>query len=937
MFVTTSRFARLSALISLCIALVLPLVGEATEADEHYEQAAISFGAGHYNETLIHLKNVLQLDANHLPARVLAGETYLKLRIPGAAEAELSRAEALGADSRIVHPKLAEALLAQLKYERVIEEIKPIGDGSHADSEIHSARGRALLELGRYEDADQAFVAATEAQPNSAVGWLGQADVRIRTGVRDVAARLVEKALSADPESGPAWHLKGDLQRTLGNLDEAMTSYERSINFSPERLDVRVSRAVALIELGRDSEALQDIEFVEEKSPNHALSSYLRGLILKRQGDETGAREAFKSADKILSSISRDLVEKHAPSLFLLAVTRLDQGNLEQAESFLRRLYRLRPGHVQGRKLLAGLLMIGENPEEALDLLEELPRTLPDDLELFVLLAEIQTRLGNLGAAERYYLKSLELVPDSPGIYLRLSEIYVESHLPDAATAGLIQAYLRKPDDMQSAIKLGHLLIERGDYDRAIKLGRQIEEMLPESPIPINLVGSALLEKGEAEMAEREFERAIELTPSYATARLNLAKIAQSRGQMRVAEHHYVAILDRFPDHFYALVGMAEVARATGRSDDEITMLEKLEASDENALPHFVRLMDLYAQKGRPELGAPLLAELQRLYPDDSRAMITSAKLSLRMGQHEEAGNTLRNARSVTVDQPEILVDIAIVQLQVGDFDEARFTLEQALRESPGLIPAHSVLVKLDMRIGNWEGAHLRAATLRNSFPENPLGDILLGDISNALGQPEEALLAYEAALGKRADPTIAAKVFFKKRQTTNPTAALRCLEGWAEGRPDDQLVRRLLALGYLDAGEFEMAREAHEWLVQHDTKDARVLNNLAMIYEREGDSRAIELAERAYAQAPDNAAVLDTLGWILVQRGDSARGLDLLRQSYSRDSRHPTVLYHLAVALTERGSKTEARQHLERALAQGRPFDEQAQAEALMGSLPAP
>jgi tetratricopeptide (TPR) repeat protein len=77
----------------------------------------------------------------------------------------------------------------------------------------------------------------------------------------------------------------------------------------------------------------------------------------------------------------------------------------------------------------------------------------------------------------------------------------------------------------------------------------------------------------------------------------------------------------------------------------------------------------------------------------------------------------------------------------------------------------------------------------------------------------------------------------------------------------------------------------------------------------------------------PDNAAVLDTLGWILVQLGELERGLGYLREAVARDSRSPTHRYHLAVALEEYGNADEARRELERALEIGRPFPERAEA----------
>ena len=88
-------------------------------------------------------------------------------------------------------------------------------------------------------------------------------------------------------------------------------------------------------------------------------------------------------------------------------------------------------------------------------------------------------------------------------------------------------------------------------------------------------------------------------------------------------------------------------------------------------------------------------------------------------------------------------------------------------------------------------------------------------------------------------------------------------------------------------------------------------LNNLAVIYQSRDDSRARAMAERAYAVAPRNPAVADTLGWVAVQSGDLQQGLTLLQQSVADagDAASPTVQYHLAYAL----ARTEDPARLER------------------------
>ena len=79
---------------------------------------------------------------------------------------------------------------------------------------------------------------------------------------------------------------------------------------------------------------------------------------------------------------------------------------------------------------------------------------------------------------------------------------------------------------------------------------------------------------------------------------------------------------------------------------------------------------------------------------------------------------------------------------------------------------------------------------------------------------------------------------------------------------------------------------------------------------------------------------VLDTLGWILVEQGNTARGLPLLRKATSLAPQAAEFRYHLALGLVKSGDKAEARKELEPLLATGKDFPGIEEARALLRQL---
>jgi Flp pilus assembly protein TadD len=95
-----------------------------------------------------------------------------------------------------------------------------------------------------------------------------------------------------------------------------------------------------------------------------------------------------------------------------------------------------------------------------------------------------------------------------------------------------------------------------------------------------------------------------------------------------------------------------------------------------------------------------------------------------------------------------------------------------------------------------------------------------------------------------------------------------------------------------------------------------------------------LQLAEKAYAAESNSPAVLDTLGWILVERGDLARGVSLLQKAVSLAPDAADIRYHLAHALAKSGDKEKARGELQRALGTGKAFSNEKEARALLTQL---
>jgi predicted Zn-dependent protease len=142
------------------------------------------------------------------------------------------------------------------------------------------------------------------------------------------------------------------------------------------------------------------------------------------------------------------------------------------------------------------------------------------------------------------------------------------------------------------------------------------------------------------------------------------------------------------------------------------------------------------------------------------------------------------------------------------------------------------------------------------------------------------------------------------------------------------------LAERLLKRNQYKAAADHYLQLNQSNPGNVVILNNLAWALSEAKDPRAVGFAEQALKLKPDNAAVMDTLGWILVQQGQTDRGIKLLQQALSKAPDAAEIHWHLAAAYEKSGDRNRARQELKRLLDSGRAFPQEKQAQDLLKQL---
>lgn len=932
-------FASLAAA-AIAIAVLGGLPGQAAaqksgRAGTYYDDAVARYERKDAAGAIVQLKNALREDPGHLPALALIGRAQLETGDPAGAEEAFTKALQLGIDRSEVAVPMAQALFDQGKYEALLERFPVDSFPPAKRTDLYLLRGHAQKGLGDTKSALRTFEEARRIDPRSAPVLLSYAELLAEVGRRAEAAKIADEAIAAAPDMARLWTLKGSLALAAGDVDGALAAFDRALAANPKQADARVARVSLLIDLGREAAVESDLAVLKREAPDDPRANYLRAVYLGKRGNPAGARENLVAVATVVDAMPRDQLLRRMPQLLLLCgVAHYSLGNNEKARTCLQDLLRVTPNHVGARRVLGSVLLAQGDARGAIAALEPAAAAAPGDAETLALLASAYLAQRRYQAANEYLEKALAASGGASDIHATLGLSLLGAGRSDVGIGHLEQALRKDPGQLRAGFPLAVLYLKRGRTREAVAVAESVVKREPGNAAALNLLGTARAAAGDGAGARAAFAKAIEADQSFAAPQLNLAKLDLQEAKLDEARSRLQRFLRDRPKNTPAMLELAAVEERAGRMEEAVRWLERARAIERRNVAIADRLAGIYIRQRAPEKALEIAKQMEADAPENLHALATLGRAYLALGNDKEAQTVFGRMTRLASSDPQWQTDIARFQLLAKNPQGAAYSLEKALAAKPDHLPAQVLLTEVELRGGETAKAEKRAKAIVGAYPVRPEGYRLQADVAMTRKNHAEAIAGYQTALGKDASTVNAMRLYQALVQSGDARAATRFVESWVTMHTRDSVAQRALAEAYAREGNASGARAAYEQVLRLEGDDAAVLNNLANILASQGDKRAFELAERAHRLAPRDAAVQDTLGWILVQQGQLDAGLRHLREARLRAPDNPEIRYHLASALARFGRRDEARRELEPALRDGIAFEGQSEAKKLSREL---
>lgn len=319
-------------------------------------------------------------------------------------------------------------------------------------------------------------------------------------------------------------------------------------------------------------------------------------------------------------------------------------------------------------------------------------------------------------------------------------------------------------------------------------------------------------------------------------------------------------------------------------------------------------MADAHRRLGQPELALSALGRYVERFPDDYTGHVAMARIDRRRGEHDRARGHLGRAMIIAPTLPDLALDLAALDLDVGRFEEARRGYEQALglADTPEQRADALDGLKAYYRFRGQTGEAIRTANLwldevslflaPVEIAQDRFSDI---DLYLEAGRDRHATLLLDS-LQAQLPPALA--------EFQVPRWRIRSALGAGDG--EAALLAYDAAIDAMEANDFGVQRPI-------------LIADRGRIDELEGDyDSAVERFREAMTLDPGRNLHLEA-GRTLRAAGRLAEAESELREALRRIPSDPYAHLEMARALEANGDMESAREHVLSALTAWEPADE--------------
>lgn len=781
----------------------------------------------------------------HLRLAALALIAVLALAACDSAE---ERAEA--------HFQSGLALIAKGDLDRAIVELRSVFQLNGRHQEARRTLAELMLERGNRQEAYSQYLRLAEQYPDDLEARISLTSIAFDAGNWDEVTRHGAKASELAPDDPRVKAIATALRYgEAAQADDVVTrrdaarAAEALLADQPENLILRnllIDAYLRDLDYGR---ALAAIDEMIARTPDNERLYRQRLAVLAQTGDSEALEAGLYG---IVELFPGDVTHKQTLIRYLL-----DNGALDKAEDFLRRL-------------------ASEAPAEEAGPTVDLIRFMAEIRGTDAARAEIETAIATHANPVPFRV-------------LRAGLDFAEGQ-QDKAVAEL-EAVLEgaEPSEQTNTIRvtLARMLLATGNE---VGARTRIEEVLAE-------------DAGNPE--------ALKMQAGWHVQADDIdAAIAALRGA-----------LDRTPEDAQALTLMAEAHTRTGSADLSRDYLALAVEASGNAPADSIRYARLLMREERYLPAEDILISSLRLNRNNLELLVTLGQLYLAMddnGRTQDVVRTLRALDTEAAEQAANGLEAERLNRQGGTAEALAF-LEGLAGAADAGLTTQITLIRARLATGDAPGALALAEEMARANPDSDPAAFVLAVTRVQTGDFDGAETIFRTLLAANpAQPPVWLELTRLKLRQGDRDGARAAMEDGLAATPDDGNLLWAKATILEQDGDIDGAIAVYETLYTQNSSSPVAANNLAsLISTYRTDAESLERAWRIARRFRDTEipALQDTYGWIVFRRGEAGEALPYLEAAAAGLPNDPVVQYHLGLAYRATERPADALAQMQRAV----------------------
>jgi len=467
-------------------------------------------------------------------------------------------------------------------------------------------------------------------------------------------------------------------------------------------------------------------------------------------------------------------------------------------------------------------------------------------------------------------------------------------------------------DDPKVAERAAMLALLMKDNAVALELTQRWHALAPASEQARQALALALLRNGQVDEvapyleAVRQAASKKDQQQGFATVASLLSQVEDKQAALRVMRRFG----DRYPRSVFAQYYQAMLAAAAGDRPLALASLDRaLARNPRMVLAHLLRTRLLMDQGDRDAALAGLTRAVAIL-PRDRNLRMNYARLLVDAGQLDKARRQFATLLNQNPRDTDSIYALGVLATETRQFDLAESYFLELIKRNVRLADVYFELGRIEEQRGDYAKAnewydrvsgdeHYLTAQLRKGAILAKAGETAaFGQHFDTLrrDQPQNSITLYLAE----------AQVL---READRNQDAFDALERGLALHPNDKELLYARALAAEKVDRLDVLERDLRAILAADPKNGQALNALGYTLADRTTRypEALGYIEQALALLPDDAAVLDSMGWVQYRLGDLAKALEYLRRAYQANP-DAEIAAHLVEVLWASGQREEAK-----------------------------